>query len=227
MPSSLRFACATVLFIIGMPLVCAKDTAPAQLPCEQPLHSKVENSCVVSDQMLWRGARPSPEAAAALVELGAKTVVSLELIQDDRNAFEAAVISKGVSREIEYFQIRDWEPLVVLAPGKVDDHVAQFLAITRTQPKPIYVHCRAGQNRTGIMVAAYKIFAGANIEETVMEMEEYGGLWSKSDAEYLRTLTPERRSAIEERIAYWIPRLEASGRIVCANGKCVFNTVDR
>ena len=227
MSPSLRFACATVLFIIGMPLVYAKDTAPTQPPCERPLHSKVANSCIVSEQMLWRGARPSPEAAAALVELGVKTVVSLELLQDDRNAFESAVIEKNGPREIEYFQIRDWEPLVVLAPDKVDDHVAHFLAITRTQPTPIFVHCRSGENRTGIMVAAYQIFDGSNIEETILEMEKYGGLWSKSDADYLRTLTPEHRTAIEERIAYWIPRLEPSGRIACASGKCVFNTVDK
>ncbi len=170
-----------------------------------------------------RAARPGPEAAAALVELGVKTVVSLELLQDDRKAFEAAVIRSSDSREIQYFQIRDWEPLVLLAPGKVDDHVAHFLAIARTQPKPIFVHCRSGQNRTGIIVAAYKVFDGADIEETISEMERYGGFWSKPDADYIRTLTPQRRAAIEKRVADWIPRVKRSAKILCSSGRCVFN----
>jgi protein-tyrosine phosphatase len=178
---------------------------------------------VVSEQTLWRGARPGAEAAAALVELGIKTVVSLELLQDDRKAFEAATISNRDPLEIQYFQIRDWEPLVLLALSKVDDHVAHFLAIARTQPKPIFVHCRSGQNRTGIMVAAYKVFDGADIEETILEMKKYGGLWSKSDADYIRTLTPERRAVIEKRVVDWVPRVKRSAKITCAGGKCVLN----
>jgi hypothetical protein len=215
---------ATIVCIVGLLGGCATVPIPIELSCERLLDPNVANSCVVSEQTLWRGSRPDPGAAAALVELGVKTVVSLELLKDDRSAFEAAMISSSDFREIQYFQIRAWEPLVVLAPGKVDDHVAHFLAIARTQPKPIFVHCRSGQNRTGIMVAAYRIFDGADIEETISEMEKYGGFWSKPDADYIRTLTPQRRAAIEERIADWIPRMKRSATILCSSGKCVFNS---
>lgn len=214
---------AIILCIVGPLIGCAQASKPIELSCKHPLDSKIENSCVVSEQTLWRGARPNPEAAAALVELGVKTVVSLELLQDDRNAFEAAMISSSDSREVQYFQIRDWEPLVILARSKVDDHVAHFLAIARTQPKPIFVHCRSGQNRTGVMVAAYKVFDGADIEETILEMERYGGFWSKPDADYIRTLTPQRRAVIEKRISDWMPRVKRSAEILCSSGRCVFN----
>ena len=214
---------ATIVCIVGLLIGCVNAPIPIELSCTLPLDPKVANSCVVSEQTLWRGARPTPEAAAALVELGVKTVVSLELLQDDRNAFEAAMIGSRDTSEIQYFQIRDWEPLVVLAPGKVDDHVAHFLAIARTQPKPLFVHCRTGQNRTGIMVAAYKVFNGADIEETILEMEKYGGLWSKLDADYIRTLTLQRRRAIEERITDLMPSVKRSAKIVCSGGRCVFN----
>lgn len=223
MPSVFRSLSATILGIVGLLVGCATAAPPIELSCTSPLDAKVANSCVVSEQTLWRGARPNPEAAAALVALGVKTVVSLELLQDDRNAFETAVISSRDAREIQYFQVRDWEPLVLLAPGQVDDHVAHFLAIARTQPKPIYVHCRSGQNRTGIMVAAYKVFAGADIEATISDMEQYGGFWSQADADYLRTLTPQHRAVIEERVATWIPRVRRSAKIMCSDGKCVFN----
>jgi protein-tyrosine phosphatase len=177
----------------------------------------------LNEQTLWRGARPGPEAAAALVDLGVKTVVSLELPQNDRAAFEAASINNRDTREIQYFQIHDWEPLVILAPSEVDDHVAQFLAITQTQPKPIFVHCRSGQNRTGIMVAAYKVFNGADIEEAILEMEKYGGFWSKSDADYMRTLTLQHRAAIEQRVIDWMSRIKRSATILCSGGKCDLN----
>jgi protein-tyrosine phosphatase len=223
MSPSFRSLSAAILCVVGPLIACATASPPIELSCKRPLDPKVANSCVVSEQTLWRGARPGPEAAAALVELGIKTVVSLELLQDDRKAFEAAAINSRDSVEIQYFQIRDWEPLVLLAPNKVDDHVAHFLAITRTQPKPIFVHCRSGQNRTGIMVAAYNVFDGADIEETILEMKKYGGLWSKSDADYIRTLTPQRRAAIEKRVVDWMPRVKRSAKIACASGKCVLN----
>lgn len=223
MGPGLRPLLATSLCILGLVMGCATAATPIELSCESPLDPNVANSCVVSEQTLWRGARPSLEAAAALVELGVKTVVSLELLHDDQHAFEAATISSHESREIQYFQIRDWEPLVLLAPGTVDEHVAQFLAIARTQPKPLFVHCRAGRNRTGVMVAAYRIFNGADIDETILEMEKYGGFWSGPDANYIRTLTPQRRAAIEKRVVDWMPRVKRSAQIVCARGQCVFN----
>lgn len=211
------------LMFAGQLGASAMAATPETLSCTNPLDTNVANSCVVSEHTLWRGARPSPAAAAALVDLGVRTVVSLELLLNDRAAFEAAVPAGLDAREIQYFQVRDWEPLVLLARNKVDDHVAHFLAITRTQPKPIYVHCRSGQNRTGIMVAAYKIFNGADIEATIAEMARYGGIWSKPDADYLRTLTPARRAAIEARVAQWLPKLKRSATIQCASGKCQFN----
>lgn len=222
MPASFRSLSAAILCCVGLLGGCA--TAPKELACTSPLDAQVGNSCVVSEQMLWRGARPDPQAAAALVELGVKTVVSLELLLDDRHAFETAALGSRDAREIQYFQVRDWEPLVLLSHDKVDEHVAHFLAITRTQPKPLYVHCRSGQNRTGIMVAAYKVFNGADIEATIAEMEKYGGFWSRPDADYIRTLTPQRRAAIEERVARQMPKVQRSALIVCADGKCVFNT---
>jgi protein tyrosine/serine phosphatase len=98
------------------------------------------------------------------------------------------------------------------------------MAITRTQPMPIFVHCRSGQNRTGVMVAAYSVLNGADIEETIGEMGKYGGLWFKHDADYIRTLTPQRRAELEQRIVDWIPRLQRDAQILCSNTICTVIT---
>jgi protein tyrosine phosphatase (PTP) superfamily phosphohydrolase (DUF442 family) len=200
---------------------CAAAADSNALPsCTTPLNARVENSCVVTPQALWRGAKPDDVAAATLVEMGAKTVVNLELLYDDRQSFDGAKVSVGARREVQYFRIADWEPLVVFAPQKVDDHVAHFIAITRTQPLPVFVHCRSGRNRTGVMVAAYRVFNGMSNEDAIAEMKRYGGEWFKYDADYIRSLTPQRREELERRVREWIPKLRPDARIVCMDGSC-------
>ncbi len=184
-----------VALCCGVLLGCAAKPDEGAFPaCGTPLDPRVQNSCVVTPQTLWRGARPDKTSAAALIQIGVKTIVNLEWLLDDRQSFRDTVVPGITRREIDYFRVPDWEPLVVFATEKVDDHVAHFLAITRTQPKPIYVHCRSGKNRTGVMVAAYRVFNGTSVENAISEMKRYGGEWFEDDAAYIRSLTPQRRS---------------------------------
>ena len=110
----------------------------------------------------------------------------------------------------------------MIAPSVLDEHVAHFLAVIRTQPGPVFVHCSAGQNRTGVMVAAYRVFSGTlDIEDAIAEMATYRGIWFDSDAAYIRTLTPERRSTFEKSIARWAAKLKPDAYAKCSEGKCV------
>ncbi len=210
--------CAVAAFITLAS--CAPAPPAGTIPCATPLDSRVSNGCIVAPQTLWRGARPDTVTATALVEAGVRTVVNLELLLDDKAAFAAAKPTITTPQTIQYFRLRDWEPLVALAPSLTDDHVAHFIAITRTQPKPIYVHCRSGQNRTGVMVAAYKIFNGAEVEATIAEMAAYSGFWAKQDSDYLRRLTPAHRMAMEANISKWVAKLKPDAQIVCDKNKC-------
>jgi protein tyrosine phosphatase len=38
-----------------------------------------------------------------------------------------------------------------------------------TQPKPVFVHCRSGRNRTGVMIAAYRVFNGMSNEDAIAD----------------------------------------------------------
>ena len=189
--------------------------------CPNNLGSAIKNFCVVTPNVLWRGARPDKDGAAWLVQRGVRTIVNLELILDDKRAFGDATVEDANNYELGYFRVHDWEPLRILAPSIADDHVAHFLAIVSQQPKPVYVHCRYGENRTGVMVAAYRVLIeGVRNEEAIEEMSRYKALWLKADEIYIRGLLPQRREEIRRKIMEWIPKLKMDAQVVCAKGIC-------
>jgi len=214
----------TFLLVLLMP---GCDPAPQKTPvtCGNNLDSSIQNFCQVTPNVLWRGAKPDTDGAAWLVEHGVRTIVNLELLHDDKAAFEQVRLGNNGKYEVGYFRVRDWEPLPVIAPKLSDNHVAHFLAIMSHAPKPVYVHCRSGQNRTGVMVAAYRVIVEGEgddnaIEKAVKEMEAYQGHWFKADASYIRSLTPERREQIRQKVKEWIPKLKQEARFVCEEEQC-------
>ena len=214
---------ALSLFIAMLGSGCASQrTQDAHVPyCSNTLDSPIQNFCEVTPHVLWRGAKPGPADAAWLIEHGVRTVVNLEMLHDDQPAFAQAELSSTDNYVVDYYRVRDWEPNAVVAPSILDEHVAHFLAIVSQEPKPIYVHCRAGKNRTGVMVAAYRvIIEGASIDAAIEEMGRYQGQWFDADAAYIRSLSTERREGIRKAALEWTSKLKRQSRISCQNGKC-------
>jgi protein tyrosine/serine phosphatase len=181
----------------------------------------IQNFCVVTPNVLWRGARPNKEGAAWLIQQGVRTIVNLELILDDKFALSQAAITDGNVYKVGYFRIHDWEALPILAPSVADDHVAHFLSIVSDQPKPVYVHCHSGMNRTGVMVAVFRVLIeDVDDEEAIVEMKRYRGVWFEAEAKYIRGLTPKRREEIRHKVLEWTPKLKMDARFVCENGTC-------
>jgi protein tyrosine/serine phosphatase len=181
----------------------------------------MQEFCVVAPDVLWRGAKPKQDGAAWLIQHHARTIVNLELLHDDQRVFGQTNLANADRYEVGYFRIPDWEPNAILAPSLLDNHVAHFLAVVSAQPKPIYVHCRSGQNRTGVMVAAYRVIVeGVSANEAIDEMRRYQGIWFKAGSGYIRGLSPERREEIRHKVTEWILKLERDSQIVCENGMC-------
>jgi protein tyrosine phosphatase (PTP) superfamily phosphohydrolase (DUF442 family) len=213
----------TALFLLALLTGFFPSTSMPAAPaaCANDLGSPIPNFCVVTPDVLWRGAKPAQDGAAWLIQRGVRTIVNLELLHDDRQVFRGAKPTGARRHEAGYFRISDWEPNAVLAPALLDDHVAHFLAVVDKQPKPVYVHCRSGQNRTGVMVAAYRVIVeGLSRDSAIAEMRRYQGIWFKADSAYIRSLSSERRDAIRRKAAAWTPKLKRDSRIVCENGKC-------
>jgi protein tyrosine/serine phosphatase len=211
----------TLLFVFLICSCASLSTQNGARKCPNLNSTKIKNFHVVKENVLWRGERPNKDGMECLIEQGVQTIVNLELFFDDKPTFAQAKVSENKKYEVEYFRIRIKETFV-LVPSYADNQVAHFLAIVDQAPKPVYVHCLSGENRTGVMVAAYKIFRqSVSVEQAISDMETYGGVWRKADKEYIRHL-PQRSKKIEKKVAKWKKELKKDAQIICENGTCTF-----
>ncbi len=216
--------CSSLLVLCGCVYISPHTIRGA---CPSDLGSPIRNFCVVAPGTLWRGPHITASDATWLLEHGVGSIVSLQL--NDQRAFELAAPDSGSSRSIPYFQLPGFSPMQVLSRDRLDSHVALFLAIVKQAPKPVYVHCRAGVDRTGVVTAAYEVLVeGTDREQVIAEMARWHSPWFGIDARYIRQLSPERGAEIMRQAEDWQARLRPSAQIDCLRGKCTFarNDVD-
>ncbi len=112
---------------------------------------------------LYRGAQPRPDGYATLKAMGIRTVVNLRLLHSEKKAVEAAGMR---SIEIPMNTFKDVNA----------EKVREAIALMRNPAnQPVFVHCAHGQDRTGIVVAAYRMEAdGWSREDAIAEMQAFG-----------------------------------------------------
>jgi len=218
-----RALAATLLLLLSGCVFFMKHTPRGA--CSNDLGSPVRNFCVVAPGALWRGEYPTPTDATWLVEHRVGSIISLQL--NDRRAFERVMLPSQFTQTVQYFQVPGFSPLQMVSPTRVDKHVALFLAIVKAAPKPVYVHCRAGIDRTGVVAAAYRVIVeGTAAEKAIAEMGKFHSPWQGIDAHYIRGLTPDRQSQILHEVAGWEARLRPSAQIDCRDGHCTYRRND-
>ena len=111
---------------------------------------------------LYRGGQPSVEGFEQLAHIGIDIVVDTGRSKRD----EAQIKSLGMT----------YVSLPWYCPFPKDEVFARFIKITRDNPdKKIFVHCRLGDDRTGMMIAAYRMGQqGWTAKEAMQEMHEFG-----------------------------------------------------
>ncbi len=218
--SMLRVVLTVLALLLGGCAYFSKHTAEGA--CRDSLGSPIRNFCVEGPG-LWRGERPSRSDASWLLRHGVATVVNLEVFLSDRFAFDRAEAPSG-SHEVQYFHIPDFEPVHVVNWSLLDEHVARFIAIVQRAPKPVYVHCLDGLDRTGVMIGAYRVLVdGVDPDMAIADMARYGTPWIRVDGRYLRSLQGERRDAILRKVADLESHLKPSARIACNQGACRYS----
>ena len=111
---------------------------------------------------LYRGGQPSAEGFEMLAHMGIAIIVDVGRSKRD----EALIKSLGMT----------YVSLPWYCPFPKDKVFARFIEIARENPgKKIFVHCRLGDDRTGMMIAAYRMGEQHwTASEAMQEMHEFG-----------------------------------------------------
>lgn len=111
---------------------------------------------------LYRGAQPTAEGFASLQAMGVRTVVNLRAFHTNRK------LMAGTSLEYRHIYFQSWHACT--------KEVAEFLRLAGDSAAgPIFVHCKHGADRTGMMVAMYRIvIQGWSKQEAIAELAHGG-----------------------------------------------------
>jgi protein tyrosine/serine phosphatase len=124
------------------PVLLLAFAAFAQDPAGVPNFHKVNDK-------VYRGAQPSDQGFQNLAKLGVKTVVDLRQT-DDRSAQEKRVVEAAGMKYINVPMYGMQKP----NPAAV----ARVLSVFEDKESgPVFVHCKRGADRTGTVVACYRI----------------------------------------------------------------------
>src|SRR5882762_1268837 len=113
---------------------------------------------------LYRGSQPTHEGFKQLAKMGVKIIVDVRGTRRDGEGREVHRLG------MEYFSI-PWH-----CPFPKDAVFARFLKLLRNNPgKKVFVHCRLGDDRDGMMIASYRMaMQGWSAQEAMDEMQTFG-----------------------------------------------------
>jgi protein tyrosine phosphatase (PTP) superfamily phosphohydrolase (DUF442 family) len=124
------------LFLLGLPAFGG------------PSIQGVDNFFKLNDHV-YRGAQPTGEGFRNLAKLGIKTVVDLREADARAVAEERTVTAAGM----QYINV----PMTGLTPP-TNEQMAKIMTFLQDgSGGPVFVHCKRGADRTGAVMAAYRI----------------------------------------------------------------------
>jgi protein tyrosine/serine phosphatase len=128
---------------------------------------------------LYRGGQPKEGGIGRLKQLGVKTIINLR--DDDGRARSEEAEARAAG--LRYFNV----PLPNFN-RPTDKTVSQILAlISSNENQPVFVHCKRGSDRTGTIIAVYRIeHDGWTGEKAKSEAKHYGlGFWQRGMKDYI------------------------------------------
>jgi tyrosine-protein phosphatase SIW14 len=158
----------SLLFVLGMGIGVAQETKPTNPPTQRQMGSRKEyvglpNFAQVSPR-LFRGGQPGADGLTALKKMGVSIIVDM---RGNKSSHEQIAVEK---LGMQYIAI-PWH-----CPFPTDPIFARFLRLIHDNPKKkVFVHCRLGDDRTGMAIAAYRMAdEGWSPEDALKEMREFG-----------------------------------------------------
>lgn len=147
---------------VAVMLLVATTSVPSRTAKEEVL----PNFHKVNDQ-LYRGAQPGQGGMKEIAALGIKTVINLRGADDRTRDEEIEASTAG----LRYFSV----PLPGFRRPK-DEQVERVLALIRDSHNwPVFVHCHHGEDRTGIIIAVYRMsHDGWSVAQAKKEAKRHG-----------------------------------------------------
>ena len=154
---TVRSSLLCLLLVVALPAAGERGLPPSE---------GIRNLGKVTDN-LYRGAQPDAAAIRNLARLGIKSIINLRMTNDVWKPEEAEAHANGIT----YTN-------VPLKGGSQPTHaqVATLLALIETLPAPVFVHCQHGCDRTGTIIACYRIRQGGWPNQAALEEARKYGL---------------------------------------------------
>ena len=177
-----------LLFLLLPVTLPAQTNATASVPSTlqsahgQKLHiNGIPNAGKISD-FIYRGAQPRDLGFSELKVLGIRTIVDLRLEDAEKIAWERKH-AESLGMRFVHIPVNGWSP-------PTEEQVAQFLFLLRDNPgQKVFVHCRFGDDRTSVFIAAYRMAIEKwTPEQALKEMYFFGfnGFWHPSMKTFVR-----------------------------------------
>ncbi len=185
------------LLLVLSPPFFAQEPPPSSAPAilrsayGAKLHlAGIPNSGKVTE-VLYRGAQPKEAGLPELKKLGITTIVDLRGEGLDKIAWERKT-TESLGMRFVHIPVSGWSP-------PTDEQLVQFLSLFRGDPRQkIFVHCRFGDDRTGVFVAVYRMaFEKWPAEQATKEMYFFGfnGFWHPAMKSFIRDFPERLKSA--------------------------------
>ena len=150
----------------------------------------VPNSGRINDH-LYRGAQPRDPGLVELKKIGITTIVDLRGEDPDKFGWEEKR-AESLGIRVVHIPVDGWSP-------PTNEQVAQFLSIFRDNPQEkVFVHCRYGEDRTGVFVASYRMaFDKLPAEQALKEMYFFGynGRWHPAMTAFVKDFPSRLKTA--------------------------------
>jgi tyrosine-protein phosphatase SIW14 len=189
-------ATLALVFLLPFPLF-AQTPSPAAAPAfPQPAHGEkihitgIRNAGKITD-FLYRGSQPKEAGLSELKILGITTIVDLRGEDREKISWERQH-AEALGMRFVNIPVSGWSP-------PTDEQVVQFVSLFRDNPgQKIFLHCRFGDDRTGVFTAVYRMAVEKwSAEQAMNEMYFFGfnGFWHPSMKTFVRDFPARLNSA--------------------------------
>lgn len=198
---ALRFLC--LYFAVGVGSAGARDPQVTTSAIRSDRAEKIRipgvpNAGKVSEQ-LYRGAQPHIQSLTELKKIGITTIVDLRA-EDAGTRDQEKKEAGRLGIDFVSIPVGGWS-------NPTNDEIAKFLSLFDGQSK-VFVHCRLGEDRSGVFVATYRLAIQKwTAEQAINEMHYFGfnSFWHPGMTSFVRNF-PARLTSVPELAALSSPK---------------------